>query len=156
VSNPDWYVEFYDLIEQRLIDSGLANVGPALSKSRTLPSVEPWIAGNETPDPKIAVNGGEGDPRMVVFGAKITVAKDAVDGGAMRQALGLLGQVEQAIKTWHIPVVGVMRPKYRRRMDASQAIQERSGVKNFNADGDSVWVTLFYIHLYVDQWEIIT
>lgn len=158
MSNPNWYVEFYDLIEQRLIDSGLSNVGPALSKKRTLPSVEPWIAGNETPDPKVAVNGGVGDPRMIVFGAKITVAKDGADGGAdggaMRRALGLLGQAEESIKAWIIPVVGVIRPRERRILDSPQAIQERSGVKNFNADGDSVWVTLFYIHLYVDQFEV--
>ena len=156
MSNPNWYVEFYDLIEQRLIDTVQANVGPALSKNRPLPSVEPWIAGNEVPDPKIAGNGGEGDPRMIMFGGKITVAKDSADGGAMRQALGLLGQVEESIKTWHIPVVGVMRPKDRRRKDAPQAVQERSGVKQFNADGDSVWVTLFAVHLFVDQWEVIT
>lgn len=154
MSNPNWYVELYDLIEQRLIDSGLSNVGPALSKKRSLPSVEPWIAGNETPDPKIAVNGGVGDPRMIVFGAKITVAKDGADGGAMRQALGLLGQAEESIKTWVIPVVGVIRPQSKREKDTPQAVQERSGVKSFNSDSDSVWVTLFYIHLYVDKFEV--
>lgn len=156
MSNPNWYVELYDLIQQRLIDSGLPNVGPALSKNRALPSVEPWIAANKKPDQGYGGNGDVGDPRKIILGCKITVAKSDGDGGAQLQALGLLGLAEVSLKTWIMPVVGVMRPDGRRGNDVPQLLQEESGVKDFNADSDGVWITLFYCHLYVDQFEVIT
>lgn len=155
MANHNWYVELYDLIQQRLIDAGLPNVGPALSINRALPSVEPWIAANKKPDRNVGNNGDIGDPRKIMLGCKITVAKSDVDGGAMRQALGLLGLAEQALKSWVIPVVGIIRPEGRRGKSVPQLLQEESGVKEFNADSDGVWITLFSCHIFVDQWEII-
>ena len=153
--NPDWYKELYSLIEQRFIASGLPNVGPAFGKTRSRPSVEPWIAGLKPGDPEITDDGGVGGAHMLIFGGKVTVCKSDVDGGAMLQAWGLIGQVEASILSWQIPVVGVIRPKKLRRRDAPQAQHESSLPKEYNSDGDSVFLSLFYIHLYVDQWEVI-
>lgn len=148
------YSDLYNLIEARLKDVGLSNVGPALSGGRPVPSVEPWIAQSVKPDPSVVMAGGPGDPRKIFLGVKITVAKSNADGGAQLQGLQLLDQAESALKTWVMPVVGIIRAGDKRRRDSPQLVQEDSGVKEFNSDGQGVWVSLFSVHLYVDKFEV--
>lgn len=149
-----WYTELYDLIEQRLVYANIANVGPAMGFVHTLPSVEPWIGGSYEPDEQVSPPGQIGDLRKVLLGVKITVAKNAEDGGAMRQAYGLLDQVETSLKTWVLPVTGIIRTGGNRRKDAPQLIHKESAVKDFNSDGECVIVVIFTTHLYVDKFEV--